>query len=93
MLSMLKDIIVNILCMYVCMYVYYCTVAIVYALFCFHMGFIAFWTCLINLLTYLLTYLFEDLIRRILLMYTPGIVLINNRTVSIVGHALYLLHV
>ena len=44
--------------MYVCMYVfYYCTVAIVYALFCFHMGFIAFWTCLINLLTYLLTYL------------------------------------
>ena len=26
-------------------------------------------------------------------MYTPGIVLINNRTVSIVGHGVYFLHV
>ena len=65
MLFMLKDKIGKHF-IYACPFLYF-TVAIVYALYCFLMGFIAFWTRLINLLT----------ISNIVLVYKPTVGLLS----------------
>ena len=56
MLSMLKDNFGKRI-MYACLFCTVLSYTIVYALYCFRMGFIAFLTCSINLLTYLLAHL------------------------------------